>query len=393
MSASAKPPTRLRVLHVYRTYFPDSQGGLEEVIRQICRNSQSEGIESRILTLSANPVPSVVETTEAMVYRERLTAEIASCGISIRSIGRYRRLLATTDVVNYHYPWPFADVLHFSSRSSRPSVVTYHSDIVRQRFFGALYTPLRDRFLASVDRIVCTSSNYLVSSPVLSRYADKVEVIPIGLDTATYPDAPTTEVDHCRRAYGRFFLFVGVLRQYKGLHILLNAVRGAPYKVLIAGAGPVERELNAQAARLGLDNVHFAGRVSDHQKVTLFKACHAVVLPSHLRSEAFGVTLLESAMFGKAMISTELGTGTSLVNADGETGLVVEAGSVSALRSALDRLWDRPQLAAEMGARARLRYEALFTGKLMGRRYAALYRQLMGASGSDTNLPISQAAT
>ena len=63
-----------------------------------------------------------------------------------------------------------------------------------------------------------------------------------------------------------FFLFVGVLRYYKGLHILLDAIEDAPYKVVIVGSGPVEAELREQALRLGLDNVIFAGFVSDREK-------------------------------------------------------------------------------------------------------------------------------
>ena len=51
----------MKVLHVYRTYFPDSQGGLEEAIRQICLNTQSEGVESRVFFLSKNPRPKLVE--------------------------------------------------------------------------------------------------------------------------------------------------------------------------------------------------------------------------------------------------------------------------------------------------------------------------------------------
>ena len=60
---------KLRVLHVYRSYFPDTQGGLEEVIRQVCRNAREQGVESRVFMLSENPVPAVLELEEAQVHR------------------------------------------------------------------------------------------------------------------------------------------------------------------------------------------------------------------------------------------------------------------------------------------------------------------------------------
>jgi rhamnosyl/mannosyltransferase len=181
-----------------------------------------------------------------------------------------------------------------------------------------------------------------------------------------------------RARYGQdFFLFVGVLRYYKGLHILLDAIKGAPYRVVIVGAGPVEAELKAQAQRLGLDNVTFAGFLPDQEKMALFQLCRAVVFPSYLRSEAFGVTLLEGAMNARALVSAEVGSGTSHVNVHGETGLVVPPSDPAALRSAMDRLYADPELARILGARARERYQELFTGKAMGARYADVYARVM----------------
>jgi len=124
--------------------------------------------------------------------------------------------------------------------------------------------------------------------------------------------------------YGKdFFLFVGVLRQYKGLNILLEAMRGAPYKAVIAGIGPLEKTLKRQAKRLTLDNVSFPGYISDELKIALLTLCRGIVLPSYLRSEAFGVFLLEGAMMSKPLISAEIGSGTNYININEHTGLTV----------------------------------------------------------------------
>jgi glycosyltransferase involved in cell wall biosynthesis len=369
----------LRILQVYRTYFPDTQGGLEEVIRQISRSARSLGAEVKIYTLSRSPKPAVVNQDGIDIHRVRQSFEIASCGVSLSGLAEFRRLAAWADVVHYHFPWPFADLLHFAGSSRRPAVVTYHSDVVRQRYLGRLYQPLMFRFLHDVDTVVCTSPNYLATSDVLRR-CDNVTVIPIGISETSYPPFHDEEVARGRERYGdQFFLFVGVLRYYKGLHILLEAMRNAPFKLVVAGSGPMAGALKAQARRLRLDNVVFAGQVGDREKMALFQLARAVVLPSHLRAEAFGVTLLEGAMMRRALITAELGTGTSHVNANGRTGLVVAPGSAPALRGALDRLWMQPELAAAMGTAARARYEQLFTGELMGQRYVDLYRRVLGA--------------
>jgi len=77
----------MRVLHVYRTFFPDTQGGLEEVIRQICKNTQAHGVESRVFCLSHQPEPAIVEYDGITVYRAKCTLEIASCDISLSALG------------------------------------------------------------------------------------------------------------------------------------------------------------------------------------------------------------------------------------------------------------------------------------------------------------------
>jgi rhamnosyl/mannosyltransferase len=372
----------MRILHAYRTYFPDSQGGGEEAVRQICLNTAHWGVESRILSPSRRFTRrKVIEMPEGSVYRPRLSMEIASCSISLGAFGYFKRLVEWCDVVHYHFPWPFADVLHFFTRVTKPTVLTYHSDIVRQRVLGTLYQPLMERFLRSVDRIVCTSPNYLATSRTLQEFKDKVEVIPLGINEDAFVDPPAETVEAARATYGTdFFLFVGVLRHYKGLHILLDALKNAPYRVVIVGSGPKEAELKRQAQRLNLHNVVFTGYLPDEMKLSLLRLCRGVIFPSHLRAEAFGITLLEGAMHRRPLISTEVGSGTSYVNIDGETGLVVEPSSPAALRRAMDTLWRDPALAERLGQNARKRYETLFTGRLMGARYYDLYQRLTDPS-------------
>jgi rhamnosyl/mannosyltransferase len=168
-----------------------------------------------------------------------------------------------------------------------------------------------------------------------------------------------------------------VLRYYKGLHILLQAAKDTDYPIVIVGAGPTEGELKAQAAQMGLTNVHFLGYVVEAEKAALLAASYCVVFPSHLRSEAFGVSLLEGAMFGKPMISSEIGTGTTFVNIAGDTGLVVPPSDPGALRQAMRQLWDNPNHAAAMGKKAFARYLSHFTADRMCQSYADLYQRLL----------------
>ncbi len=368
----------MKVLHVYRTYFPESQGGVQEVIRQISLGTSDLGITNRIFTPSRNPLPMVLDHPEGEVHRVNLDFEIASCGFCISGIRAFYRNVRWADIVHYHFPWPFADVMHFAARVSKPSLMTYHSDVVRQRFLLGLYAPLMKRFLRDVTRIVCTSPNYLESSEVLSAIDRPCGVIPLGLDRNSYPEINAAELDRMRQKHGEgFFLFVGLLRYYKGLHTLLEAAQLTRQKIIIVGAGPIENELKQKACKLGLANLCFTGYIPDSEKVALVKLSRGMVFPSHLRAEAFGVSLLESAMYGKPMITSEVGTGTSYVNVNGETGFVVQPENPKVLADAIEKLGGDAVEAQRMGNNALARFESLFTSEKMAEAYLREYEQIV----------------
>jgi len=378
----------MRVLHFYKTYYPDSVGGIEQVIRQMCVGTGRLGVTNTVLSLSRDKNLRPIEFEGHSVQRVPLDFEVASNGFSLAAFGTLARLAREADVVHYHFPWPFMDLAHFVARVRKPAVVSYHSDIVRQKKLLRLYQPLKQRFLGSVDAIVAASPNYLASSPVLARYPDKTRVITYGLDQDSYPQPDPTRLAYWRDRVGpKFFLFVGVLRYYKGLHVLLDAVAGTDYPVVILGAGPEEAALKAQAARMGLNNVLFVGAVDEDDKVALLTLAYAMAFPSHLRSEAFGISLLEGAMYGKPMISCEIGTGTSYINLDGETGLVVAPDNAVALRAAMRTLWDDPERACAMGRRAAQRFEEVFTARQMAASYTALYHEVIAKHASAPQAP------
>ncbi len=372
---SQKP---LRVLHFYRTSFPDTIGGIEQFINQIARGCAKSGLEIDVLSLSNHKDLRVIEIDGYRVHRARLDFEIASTGFSISAFWRFFQLAKQADIIHYHYPWPFMDVVHFVTRVCKPTVVTYHSDIIRQVVLLKIYRPLKDKFLSSVSRIVATSPNYMASSDVLEKYSDKVTQITYGLDKAAYPQPDDDRLAFWRERVGdKFFLFIGVLRYYKGLHILLEAAEGIDYPIVIVGAGPIEQELHEQALKLGLRNIHFLGYQTDADKVALLTLSYAVIFPSHLRSEAFGMSLLEGAMYGKPLISSEIGTGTTYINVADETGLVIPPSDPDALRQAMIYLWEHPAQAAEMGKCAEQRYWQLFSAEQMVQSYVDLYREMV----------------
>ncbi|MDD2046476.1 Glycogen synthase [compost metagenome] len=368
----------MRILHFFKTALPDTMGGIEQVIHQISRGAPRLGVTCEVLSLSTAPTPATITMEGYNVHRVKQDFNIASTGFSLQAISKFRELAKNADIINYHFPWPFMDLVHFLTRPGKPSVLSYHSDIVNQKNLLKLYSPIQNRFLKAVDRIIVSSPNYLDSSPVLREFKQKAEIIPIGLDKQSYPSTSPELLAKWKAVTGpKFFLFIGVLRYYKGLHILLEALQNNDFPVVIIGNGPKEQELKAQAIKLGLKNVLFLGRLPDEDKAALLTLCYSVVFPSHLRSEAFGITLLEGAMYGKPMISCEIGTGTTFININNETGIAVPPANAQALSTAMRTLWNNPETAASMGKRAEQRYWQYFTADKMVRSYVDVYKDIL----------------
>lgn len=368
----------MRVLHFYKNALPDSLGGVEQVIDQIARGTGLLGVKNTVLALSNLPRPDKNIINGYELIRAKRNFELASNGFSWQSIALFRDLVNEVDLIHYHFPWPFADLVHTIINPKKPTIVTYHSDIIRQKILLPIYRPLMHQFLKSVDHIVATSPNYLNTSLTLQSYKHKTSVIPIGLDSRSYPKPDSNLVKFYKARFGdRFFLFIGAFRYYKGLSFLIEAARTMPFPIVIAGTGSIENKLKNEVLRHELKNIFFVGQVTEEGKSALLESCFSVVFPSHLRSEAFGVTLLEGAMFAKPLISCEIGTGTSFINIDQKTGLVIPPASPEALSNATKWLWSNSEAALRMGKNARIRYENLFTARQMADSYHDRYKKLL----------------
>ncbi|MBY7864278.1 glycosyltransferase [Vibrio fluvialis] len=362
----------MKVLHVYRTCHPITEGGVEQVIRCICRGTKKLGVTNKILSLSDSKSEIIYsEGTEIILCKKNW--EISSNGFSMELFKQYAKLSQWADIIHFHYPWPTGDLLFFTS-PKKPKIVTYHSDIVKQNFLKLFYRPIECQFLKNVTSIVATSPQYMNSSENLNKYKHKTNIIPLSVDPDDYHFNGNYNINNLGND---FFLFIGVLRYYKGLHYLLSAAKETEGNFVIAGDGPMMEELRNRIQIENISNVHLLGFVTNEEKLELLKRCKAFIFPSHLRSEAFGVSLLEAQISKKPIISCDIGTGSSYVNIHNETGLVVKPASVSDLSDAIKKLLYNEELCNIFGQNGYNRAMKLFTIEKQAKSYVKLYRSIL----------------
>lgn len=365
----------MKALHIYKDYYP-VLGGIENHLRLLAEGLAKQGLEVTVLVTSLTRETTTLEMNGVRVIKAGRLATVASTPLSFSLPLVVRRL--ETDITHLHFPYPWGELAHLLWGKSKRTVITYHSDIVRQRSLLRLYEPFLWRLLAKADRIIASSDHYLEASVYVSRYAGKSTVIPFGIDLKRFT-SPPADAQKIRKRHGSpLLLFVGRLRYYKGLQYLLEAMRDIEARLLIVGKGPMEKEWLNLATQLGLtERVTFLGEVPEEELPLYYHACDIFVLPASERSEAFGIVQLEAMACGKPVICTELGTGTSYANIHGLTGLVVPPRDPVALAGAIERLLSDPGLQEEMGERAKERVEKEFSHERMIKSTQALYEELL----------------
>jgi rhamnosyl/mannosyltransferase len=365
----------MRILHVYKAYYP-VLGGIENHVRLLAEGQAAAGHEVTVLATTSGARTQVESLGGVRVIKAGRLAEVASTPLSLSlpiHLVRQR-----PDITHLHFPYPPGELAQALLLGARRTVLSYHSDVVRQKRLLKLYYPLMMRVLRRVDRILVSSPPYLASSATLAQVRERCTIIPYGIAQERFR-RPAPGVEALRRALGPgpTVLFVGVLRYYKGLSYLLEAMRQVPARLVIVGEGPEGAALREQTEALGLTGqVTFAGRIEDDALPAYYQAADVFCLPASERSEAFGLVQVEALSAGLPIVSTELGTGTSYVNQDGVSGLVVPTRNAGALAHALGTLVQDAELRRRLAAGARQRAEA-FTAERMLREIETVYGEVL----------------
>lgn len=380
----------MNILHVYKDYFP-VLGGIENHIRWLAEGMQARGHQVRALVTDPTPRGGEAVIHGVPVTRVGRQFNVSSAPIGVGMFPALRRLGRDAEIVHLHAPYPPGELAQLLLAAGRRTVITYHSDIVKQAGLLRVYAPFLRAILRRADAVLVASPPYVQTSPFLApvhqAFPGKVRVVHFGIDLARFAPTPATleRAAQLKARYGPgpLILFVGRLRYYKGVSVLVQAMAQVTAQIpgaraLIVGSGPMEGEIRQVMAQMGVtDSVILAGSLPDADLPAIYRAADLFVLPSIHRSEALGIVQLEAMASGLPLVSTELGTGTSYVNRHGETGLVVPPQDPPALAAAIVQILGDGALSARFRAASQRRAAREFSLAHMLDSTEQVYRELL----------------
>jgi len=364
-----KLPRMARVLEAGKFYAP-APGGSERAL-QDAAEAAARDHDVRVLVTSHDGPASLDVVNGIPVHRAAMLATAWSMPVSTQYLRLFSHLAARADLVHFHHPFPLAELAGWlNGCRGRAVVVSYHAEVVRQRVVRPAYRFLQRALFRRADRIVVSSQRMLDRNRDFDGVRPKCVVIPY----AVRPGGSMTS------AAENFVLFVGRLVAYKGLDVLIRAMRDVDADLVVVGDGPQRRELEAMGGR-----VRFLGRLSDAAVQACLARCRLLALPSVNNTESFGIVQLEAMAHGKPVVNTDLPTSVPDVSRHDETGLTVPPGDAPALARAIRTILTEPDRYERYSRAARGRAGAFDVARI-AERIRALYREVLAQSTSPVPL-------
>lgn len=375
----------MKILQIGKFY--PIRGGVEKVMYDLMLGLADRNISCDMLCATTEDHPGGILSINsyASVIAMPTQIKFAATMIAPKMIVKLRKIASDYDIIHIHHPDPMACLALFLSGYKGKVVLHWHSDILKQKVLLKLYKPLQSWLIKRADLIVGTTPVYVQESPFLSNVQHKVDYIPIGVEPII-PDA--AQVEAIRQKYGdkKLIFSLGRLVEYKGYEYLIRAARhlDARYQIIIGGKGPLYDELQTLIVQLGVqDRVELIGFVSDDELPAYYGACDVFCLSSILKTEAFAIVQIEAMSCAKPVISTHIpGSGVSWVNAEGQSGLVVEIENFKALANAIHTIITNKEYYDQLSKGSLDRYQRFFTREKMVDKSLKIYdKLLLGTEG------------
>ena len=317
-----------KILHV-SNYYPPSFGGIEQTCKDIVNTLKGQYKQIVIcFNHEKNYIDEIVDGIR--VVRVGYFTKFSSQAISFS----YKKILKkiieefNPDYIHFHYPNPLVShfLLPLIKKRDIKLILHWHLDITKQKIMKIFFEGQNEKLLNRAYKIIATSPNYLEGSPYLSKYREKVEIIPstIDVDRLKISEKNLTDSEIIKNKYRdkTICLYLGRHVEHKGLRQLIEASKYLTddFIILVGGSGPLTEEMKKLAKND--KKVVFLGRISDDEYKSYLLASDIFTFPSYTKAEAFGLALAEAMYFNLPAVTFNIpGSGVNYVCVNNVTGL------------------------------------------------------------------------
>lgn len=326
----------IRIGHLSKFSFP-TKGGIEKYVDSLLINN--ENFKSIVLS-NANKNEKYFIESSGTYHKLSTQLFFKSQPVSFNFI-KVCRFLKGVDIVHLHIPYPTMELMLgtlLTFFKNKKLVITYHANPnkTRWKFLYIIFRPFLWFNLYRCKLILITSKYNLDNSNIPKSLYHKVRILPIGID---FSNGDKNHVPKRLNGSRVKIIFVGRLREYKGLNILLDAIKYIDVDLVIVGDGELKSHIQNYISENNLEKrVFLYSDVSDTKLADYYKESDIFVLPSINESETFGIVQIEAMKYGLPVINTSLKTGVPEVSIDGITGLTVSPNSVFELTAAINKM-------------------------------------------------------
>ena len=350
------------------------KGGVQVVVDWITKGI-GDSFKFSVLSTSKTGESSNLKHTDHLSAKSY--GQLFSLPIAPAIVPKIWLNLRKFDLVAVHYPFPLADIAIAIYPFKLPKIVIYwHSEIVSQRLSSLLIKPFTLLMLKRADRIICSSPRLIDQSKLLRTHRRKCVVIPFGV--------PINIEDHTEPLFSMpsdsdYYLTIARHVPYKGLNVLIRAMpmTDNSFRLKIVGSGPLLEQHKKLAVELNLDSrIDFVSNASDKEVSDMIKTCRALILPSILPSEAFGLVQIEAMIHARPIINTNLASGVPWVARDSIEAITVKPNDAEELAAAIVRLSD-DALLNSLGRAAQKRAQNVFNYTEFCEHTKNLYNEIL----------------
>jgi glycosyltransferase involved in cell wall biosynthesis len=293
------------------------------------------------------------------------------------------------DVIHAHFWMSGLASLQAATRHGLPVVQTFHAlGVVKRRWQGEADTSppsrldLEREVACRADRVIATCSDEAAELEALGVPADRINIVPCGVDVSVFRPAPERNRSRSRSR----LLTVSRLVPRKGVEDAIRALALVPQAELVIVGGPGVDQLDADPEVLRLrqvmaecgvaDRVVLAGHLAHEELPAVIQASDLLLaVPWY---EPFGITVLEAMACGVPVVGSAVGGLLDTV-VPGVTGLLVTQRDPGSIAAAIRLLLDDEPRRAAMGRAGADRVRRLYTWERIAEQTEQSYRQVLGA--------------